>query len=228
MDGEKTIGQYSVNVYKNIIIGRNPFVFNNAKTNDAEICYTIMCDGVEMFSTDFLAPGDAISWLPEVEEHGKTYNCHIIVTARDLVTGEELNSLDIRQLIYVNNKLPQTTAPSDYKYTVIVDNYSKAIVQDGYVYIGYEVAVHENPAHPLKEGDKIDVRVPETVIVSGHGKEIEVPTNDFEYATQSHNYLHMVGYSQVEDVYDLQYKMVTRYSISGYERFSNGIFYFGE
>lgn len=228
MDGEKTIGQYSVNVYKNIIIGRNPFVFNNAKTNDAEICYTIMCDGVEMFSTDFLAPGDAISWLPEVEEHGKTYNCHVIVTARDITTKAELNSLDIRQLIYIDKNLPQTTSPSDFKYTVVVDNYSNATVIDGYVYIGYEVAVHENPAHPLKPGDKIDVRVPETVIVNGHGEEIEVTTNDFEVKECNNKYIYMVGYSVIEDVYDIDYEMTTRYNISGYERYSNGIFDFGQ
>lgn len=229
MDGATTIGQYSVNVYKNIIVGKNPFVFNNAKTNDAELCYTVMLDGEELFTTGFLAPGAAISWLPEnIKEHGRTYNCHVIVTAKDLVTGEELNSLDIRQLIYIDKNLPQTTSPSDFKYTVVVDNYSKATVIDGVVNIGYEVAVHENPAHPLKAGDKIDVRVPETVIVKGNGEEKEVTTGDFEVKECTNKYIYMVGYSVVEDCYDIDRTMTTRYNISGYERHSNGVFDFGE
>ena len=228
MDGEKTIGQYSVRVYENIIIGKQPFVFENSVHNDAEICYSVMYKEEEIFNSGYIKPGDAVSWAGDnVDEQGKTYGCNIIVSARDLVTGETLNSCNLRQLIHIDNSLPRTTGNSAFIYSVTVDNYSKAQITNGYTTIDYDVAITANELHPAEEGAALKVGVPETVIVRGVNGEYEVKTNALQYKTRESQYIYMGGAVPVEGATGDNYKMVTEYYINVYDQEPNAEFNFG-
>lgn len=228
MDGSTAIGQYSVKVYENIIIGKYPFVFENVSGNNANLQYSIMCEDQELFNTGTMAPGEAVSWDgANVEEQGRTYGCNIIVTASDPNSGELLNSMNIRQLIYIDNRLTRTTGASAYRYLATVDAYSKAEVKGGKTVIGYNIAVAANQLHPAEEGASLKLSVPGTVIIRGGGEELEATTNDLTYVKCTDQFLHMAGSAVVEGATGDNYKMTTEYYVNAYDQKPNAVFDFG-
>lgn len=227
MDNGQEICQYTVRVYENIIIGKTPFVFENVVKNDADLCYSIMYKGTELYNSGWLAPGDAASWsAEEIKEQRKTYGCNIIITARDHETGAELNSVNLRQLIHIDNSLPRTTGNSAFVYSIVVDGYSKAKVVNGKTMIDYDVAVIANKLHPAEPGAALGLSVPNVVVAKGQNEYIQVITSPLKYKTQESQFIHMVGNAVIEGATGDDYTMITEYYVNVYDQNPNAEFLF--
>ena len=219
LEGDDQSGYFAVKVYDSVIIGALDFVFENIESNTVDLCFSVVDDiDGEIFNSGYLAPGGGVSWDAKNVAGGRTYNCDVLVTSRNRETGEEGNSITLRQKYHIDKTLPKTTGPSAYLYLVAVDNYER--IENAT--LEYNMCVATNPLHPAEEGVGLHMLAPETLTIDGN----EFPINQIEYKKQQDQYLYMENRVAVLDVEEERQINVEYYISPFNHRDANAFFKF--